>query len=66
MSLVKITDHLFLDPDNISTVMDDMTNNGEPVPGVFIMMKNNQQIGVVGATLNQVVKKLGYVHVDRV
>ncbi len=66
MSLVRLNDHLFIDPDDVSTIMDDMTNNGEKVPGIFITMKNNQRIGIVGGTLLKVAKVLGYSGIDRV
>ncbi len=66
MSLVKITDHLFVNPDNVVTIMDDLTNNGEPVPGTFIDLVGSLKVGVVGKTLDQVAKALGYSGIDRV
>lgn len=66
MSLVKITDHLFINPDDVSTVMDDLTNEGEKVPGVFITTKGGVRISVIGSSLLKVTKALGYSGIDRV
>ena len=60
--IVRITDHLFVNPDNVSTIMDDLTKDEEPVEGVFITMRtNSERIGVVGSSLDKVVKALGYI-----
>lgn len=66
MNLVRITDHLFINPDNVVSVMDDLTNNGEPVPGIFIDLIGGFKVGVVDKSLNQVVKALGYSGIDRI
>ncbi|KKM66210.1 hypothetical protein LCGC14_1483440 [marine sediment metagenome] len=46
--------------------MDDLTNNGEPVPGIFIDLIGGFKVGVVDKSLNQVVKALGYSGIDRI
>ena len=59
--IVRITDHLFVNTDNVVSILDDLTKDGEPVEGVFITMRtNSERIGVVGSSLNKVVKALGY------
>ena len=64
--IVRITDHLFVNTDNVVSVLDDLTKDGEPVPGTFIDMIGGFRVGVVGKTLSEVTRMLGYTGVDLV
>ena len=63
--IVRITNHLFVNPDNIVAIMDDLTKEGEPIPGTFIDLIGGVRVGVVGKSLDQVTKALGYIGIDR-